>query len=234
MSMDEPDWPPPPPAPSFSDTGLDPAARDILRLASALVVFSGLAATGRSSSQAALIEVARAAFRKDVAIVGDPRGFEYEDLVNLPPIAQYEVGGDVASQAAGVRRALLDSPDLLRIPLLNSADMVDVAVRAATSGTLVFTSLFALSPEQAHLRIIDMMPESSRSELTRALSKVPVVILHHHREAVDAWSTDIPRPTVTMRAWMPCAADPPRLREFLRIRFTRLLAGDRGVGWPVQ
>lgn len=234
MSMDEPDWPPPPPAPSFSDTGLDPTARDVLRLTSALVVFSGLAATGRSSSQAALIEVARAAFGRNVAIVGNPRRFAYEDAVGLPPIAQYEVGRDVASQAAGARRALLDSPDLLRIPLLNSAETVDVAVRAATSGTLVFTSLFALSPEQAHLRLIDMMPESSRSELTGALSKVPVVILHHHREAVDAWSEEIPRPTITMCAWMSSAADSPRPMESLRIRVAKLFVGDRGVSWPVQ
>lgn len=233
MSMDERDRPPPPPAPSFSDTGLDPAVRDIPRLTSALIVFSGLAGSGRSTSQAALIEVARTAFGKRVATVENLIRFAYEDALGLPAITQYELAWDKESYAAGSRRALLDNPDLLQIELLQRAETVEVAVRAATSGTLVFTSLYASSPEQAHLRIINMMPDSSRSELAAALSKVPVVVLHHHRELPEAGSKEIPRPTITMRAWLP-PAYPPSFRESLRAKVSKVFFGDRGVDWPVR
>ena len=143
--------------PSFKDLNLP--AEQLKRLASlkrGLVLATGVAGSGKSTTLAAMIEYINRTMNKHIVTIEDPIEFRFEDKRSI--LNQREIGVDVTSFAAALRQAMRQSPDIILIGEMRDAETVTAALSAAETGHLVFSTLHTVNAVQTVERIISFFP----------------------------------------------------------------------------
>ena len=143
--------------PSFKDLNLpvDPLKR-LASLKRGLVLATGIAGSGKSTTLASMIEYVNRTMNKHIITIEDPIEFRFEDKRSI--VNQREVGVDVSSFALALRQALRQSPDVILIGEMRDAETVTAAMSAAETGHLVFSTLHTVNAVQTVERIISFFP----------------------------------------------------------------------------
>jgi twitching motility protein PilT len=143
--------------PSFKDLNLpvDPLKR-LASLKRGLVLATGIAGSGKSTTLASMIEYVNRTMNKHIITIEDPIEFRFEDKRSI--VNQREVGVDVSSFALALRQALRQSPDVILIGEMRDAETVAAAMSAAETGHLVFSTLHTVNAVQTVERIISFFP----------------------------------------------------------------------------
>ncbi len=143
--------------PSFKDLNLpvDPLKR-LASLKRGLVLATGIAGSGKSTTLASMIEYVNRTMNKHIITIEDPIEFRFEDKRSI--VNQREVGVDVSSFALALRQALRQSPDVILIGEMRDAETVSAAISAAETGHLVFSTLHTVNAVQTVERIISFFP----------------------------------------------------------------------------
>ncbi len=143
--------------PSFKDLNLpvDPLKR-LASLKRGLVLATGIAGSGKSTTLASMIEYVNRTMNKHIITIEDPIEFRFEDKRSI--VNQREVGVDVSSFALALRQALRQSPDVILIGEMRDAETVSAAMSAAETGHLVFSTLHTVNAVQTVERIISFFP----------------------------------------------------------------------------
>ncbi|HMQ15310.1 MAG TPA: PilT/PilU family type 4a pilus ATPase [Phycisphaerae bacterium] len=134
-----------------------------------LVIFTGAAGVGKSSSMAAIILLLAQSRSVHVLTIEEP--VEYV----LPPIAgslftQREVGSDTPSFAAGLRHGLRQDPDVILVGETRDRDTAQMVLSAAETGHLVFTTLHTRDAKGALTRFVDLFPAEAQDDVRRQLA----------------------------------------------------------------
>ena len=143
--------------PSFKDLNLP--VEPLKRLASlkrGLVLVTGIAGSGKSTTLAALVEYVNRTTNKHIITIEDPIEFRFEDKRSI--VNQREVGVDVKDFASALRQAVRQSPDLILIGEMRDAETVSAAIQAAETGHLVLSTLHTVNAVQTVERIITFFP----------------------------------------------------------------------------
>ncbi len=143
--------------PSFKDLNLP--VEPLKRLASlkrGLVLATGIAGSGKSTTLASMIEYVNRTMNKHIITIEDPIEFRFEDKRSI--VNQREVGVDVANFASALRQAVRQSPDVILIGEMRDAETVSAAISAAETGHLVFSTLHTVNAVQTVERIITFFP----------------------------------------------------------------------------
>jgi twitching motility protein PilT len=148
-------------APDAESLGLREEVRRLAGLSRGLVLLSGPQGSGRSTTLASLLALARRRRSGDFILT-------VEDAIAFPlPAAegvsrQREVGGDPRRQAQAVRAALRQQPDILAVDEWSSEEALEPLLEAACEGRLVILVLQSASALDALRRVVEGFPRERR------------------------------------------------------------------------
>ncbi len=156
--------------PSLEEWGLPPALADMANLPQGLVLMTGPAGSGKSSTLAALMRLIANTRLVHLVTVEDPIEFLLKD--NLGSVTQREVGTDTPSFVAALRNTLRQDPDVVMVGEMRDLETIQTVLTAAETGHLVFSTLHTNSAVQTIDRIIDMFPSGNHRQIRQQLSSV--------------------------------------------------------------
>jgi twitching motility protein PilT len=134
-----------------------------------LVVLTGVTGSGKSSSLAALIDYLRRSGDYHVLTIEEP--VEYIHPPGLGGIVtQREVGRDVESFADGLKYGLRQDPDVVLVGEIRDRDTAQIAISAAETGHLIFTTLHTRDAKGALTRLVDLFPHESQDDVRKQLA----------------------------------------------------------------
>ncbi|MBW8781764.1 MAG: PilT/PilU family type 4a pilus ATPase [Verrucomicrobia bacterium] len=160
----------PPSIPDVDQIGFpnDRIWQEICALSQGLVLVTGQTGTGKSTTIAAMLKQINRTRRVRIITLEDP--IEYIFTSNRALFSQREVNRHVTSFAAGLRSALREDPDIIYVGEMRDSETAALALTAAETGHLVFSTLHTRDTRSAITRIIDMFPSERTKEVTTQLS----------------------------------------------------------------
>lgn len=154
--------------PLWDELGLPGVVRDLIMLPRGLVLVTGPTGSGKSTTLAALINNINEQRSLNIVTVEDP--IEYLHSHKQSIVKQREVGNDTHSYAAALRHVLRHDPDVILIGEMRDTDSIAIALTAAETGHLVFSTLHTQTAALAVHRIVDVFPEGMRNQIRQQLA----------------------------------------------------------------
>jgi len=154
--------------PTLESLHLPESLRRIAALRQGLVLLTGPTGSGKSSTLAALIDLINSTRECHVVTIEEP--IEYVHTNRLALIEQIEVGLDTANFLTSLRSILRQSPDVILVGEMRDAETISMALRAAETGHLVFSTLHTNDTAQAVSRILDAVPSNNQHQIRMQLS----------------------------------------------------------------
>ena len=155
-------------APTLAELNLSAAVGALGGLDGGMVLVVGTAGSGKSTTLAAIVELANRTRARHVITLEDPIEFVYQPQHCL--IHQREIGTHVESFAAGLRAALRECPDIILVGEMRDRETVALALTAAETGHLVLSTLHSGSAPMAIDRIVDIFPEHQQAQIRLQVS----------------------------------------------------------------
>ena len=160
--------------PKLAELGLPPEVESLSTLPRGLVLIGGATGAGKTTTLAALVDDINRRDARHIITVEDP--IEYEHLHDHCIIEQVEIGSDAPDFPTALRSAVRQAPDVLVIGEMRDHESMRIALSAAETGHLVFSSLHATDIASTIARLCDSFPNERqntiRQELSLALSAV--------------------------------------------------------------
>ena len=135
-----------------------------------LVLVTGVTGSGKSTTLAALIDKINAKSPKHIITLEDPIEFVHRDKKAL--INQRSVGQDTLNFGDALRAALREDPDIILVGEIRDLETIDLALHAANTGHLVFSTLHTLDAKETINRIIGMFAKEEQNRVRGALASV--------------------------------------------------------------
>ncbi len=137
-------------------------------LARGLVLVTGPTGSGKSTTLAAMVDLANSTRPDHIVTVEDPIEFLHKHKKSL--VNQREVGHDTHSFAAALKHVLRQDPDIILIGELRDLETISVALTAAETGHLVFATLHTQDAAQTIDRMIDVFPPHQQGQIRTQLA----------------------------------------------------------------
>ena len=153
---------------TLGELGVPEAVAGFAQLQRGLVLVTGPTGSGKTTTLAALLDLANRTRSGHIVTIEDPIEFlhpHHRCLVN-----QREVGSDTASFATALRHALRQDPDIVLVGELRDLETTATAITAAETGHLVLATLHTASAAQTVDRIIDIFPAHQQQQVRAQLS----------------------------------------------------------------
>lgn len=155
---------------TFDKLGLPKSVRSMCQLNSGLVLITGPTGVGKTTTLSSMIDWIN--YNRDVHIVTLEDPIEYIHHHEKSIINQREIGTDSNSFAEGLRSALRQDPDVIFVGEMRDLDSISIALTAAETGHLVFSSLHTIGAAKTIDRIIDVFPPHQQAQIKTQLSVV--------------------------------------------------------------
>jgi twitching motility protein PilT len=152
----------------FEELCLPPVVQEIAEETRGLVLVTGTTGSGKSTTLAAIIDYINRNDRLRIITIEDPIEFVHTSQKSL--IAHREIGSDSPSFAESLRRALRQDPDVIMVGELRDLDTMRIALQAADTGHLVFSTVHTTNAALTLQRLIAMFPAEERELLLTQLS----------------------------------------------------------------
>ena len=160
--------------PTVESLALPPVIGKITEGERGLIVVTGPAGSGKSSTIAAMIHQINSTMSKHVITLEDPIEFLHRDVQSS--VTQREVGVDTESLKVGARATLRQDPDVIFVSELADSEITSIVMQAAETGSLVLSNFHAPDAAAAVGRLVSMFPageqEMARMRLADALHAV--------------------------------------------------------------
>jgi twitching motility protein PilT len=156
--------------PGFEALSLPPSVSALVDRSQGLVLVTGLAGSGKTSTLAAMIDRVNAARACHIVTVEDPVEVLHPDKLAI--VDQREVGTDTESLHAGLVHALRQDPDVVMVGELDDATTAWAALQAAEAGVLVLSTLPTADAIESIDRLIEMFPPHQQRQVRATLARV--------------------------------------------------------------
>ncbi len=156
-------------APLMDDLNLPPILYELLDTHKGLVLVTGPTGSGKSTTQAAIINQINEARQSNIITIEDPVEFVHKDKKSI--ISQREVGKQTNSFANALKAALREDPDVILVGELRDLETISLALTAAETGHLVFGTLHTSGAPNTINRIIDVFPNGQQSQVRAQLAE---------------------------------------------------------------
>ena len=133
-----------------------------------LVLVTGPTGSGKTTTLAAMLDLANRTRRDHIVTIEDP--IEFLHTLQKCLVNQREVGVDTGSFAEALKRVLRQDPDIILVGELRDLETVSTAITAAETGHLVLATLHTQSAAQTIDRVIDIFPPHQQQEIRAQLS----------------------------------------------------------------
>ncbi|MDA3936965.1 MAG: PilT/PilU family type 4a pilus ATPase [Actinomycetota bacterium] len=141
---------------AIEDLGLPPVVRQPSDESRGLILVTGTAGSGKTTTLAAMIDHINSTREGHIVTVEDPIEVLHKDKKCI--INQREIGIDTDSYADALRHVVRQDPDVILIGEMRDHETVAAALTAAEIGNLVFSTLHTIDATETISRIIDFFP----------------------------------------------------------------------------
>ncbi|MDO7788642.1 type IV pilus twitching motility protein PilT [Desulforamulus aquiferis] len=153
---------------TLKELGLPLILESLAKKNGGLVLITGPAGNGKSSTLVTLIDYINENFSKHIITLEDPIEFVHNRKKSL--INQREIGKDSHSFASALRAAMREDPDVILVGEMRDAETIATAITAAETGHLVFGTLHTLNASQTIERIIDVFWPQQQQQIRAQLA----------------------------------------------------------------
>jgi twitching motility protein PilT len=154
--------------PSFLDLGLPPGVKRLAGEHRGLILVTGPTGSGKTTSLAAMLDHINRTRRQHIVTIEDPIEILHADRGCI--VNQREVGLDTTSFGEALRRVLRQDPDVILIGELRDTETAHVALQAAESGHLVFSTLHTIDAAETLGRMIEFFPGEKQPQIRSILA----------------------------------------------------------------
>jgi twitching motility protein PilT len=148
--------------------GLPEVVSKLATLPRGLVLVTGPTGSGKSTTLAAVVDVANRARKDHIITVEDPIEFVHQSQGCI--VNHREVGVHTDSFSTALRGALREDPDIILVGEMRDLETISLAVEAASTGHLVFSTLHTSSAYKTVDRVIEVFPSSEQPLIRSTLS----------------------------------------------------------------
>jgi len=155
---------------SIEELKLPASLKEFAMLPRGLVLITGPTGTGKTTTLAALIDLANSTRTDHIITIEDPIEFLHHHKKCI--INQREIGSDTRSFSIALRHALRQDPDVILVGEMRDLDTISTTITAAETGHLVFATLHTVDAVQTVDRIIDVFPPYQQQQIRIQLASV--------------------------------------------------------------
>ena len=156
--------------PSARDIGLSEEIIGLADKRSGLVLVTGPTGSGKSTTLASLIDYINTEKNHNIITLEDPIEYLHKNKKSI--ILQREVGGDTKSYANALRAALRQDPDVILIGEMRDHETISIALTAAETGHLVFSTVHTVGAAKTIDRVTDIFEPFQQQQIRVQLSTV--------------------------------------------------------------
>ncbi len=192
--------------PSLDELRLPAGVGALASLKRGLVIIGGATGSGKTTTLAALVNAINQREARHIVTIEDP--IEYEHAHNASLIEQVEIGIDAPDFPTALRAALRQAPDVIVVGEMRDPETARIALSAAETGHLVFTTLHTTDAASTVSRIADSFPHERqhtvRAEMAMALAAMLTQTLIPRRNggrvpAAESFLSDMERASTSAR-----------------------------------
>ena len=156
--------------PSIHSLNLPPIFRDMAAPKNGLILVTGATGSGKTTTLAALLNEINRTKAVHIVTLEDPIEFVHKHQKST--FNQRELGLDFDSYPNGLRAALRQAPKVILVGEMRDRSTVEIALTAAETGHLVFSTLHTIDAGQSISRILGMFPREEEKQLRLRLSEM--------------------------------------------------------------
>lgn len=153
---------------SAEQLGLPQVISRLATLPRGLVLVTGPTGSGKSTTLAAIIDVANRMRQDHIITIEDPIEFVHQCKGCL--INHREVGSHTQSFTAALRGALREDPDIILVGELRDLETISLAIEAASTGHLVLATLHTSSAPKTVDRLVEVFPANQQAQVRSTLA----------------------------------------------------------------
>ena len=153
---------------TMEELNLPPILKEIALKPRGLILVTGITGSGKSTALAAMIQFVNENRKANIISIEDPIEFLHRDI-NCH-INQREVGTDTTSFAQALRRVLRQDPDIILIGEIRDQETLEIALKAADTGHMVFSTLHTMDATQTINRVLSFYPPNEQADIRFQLS----------------------------------------------------------------
>ncbi|MDS0525694.1 PilT/PilU family type 4a pilus ATPase [Clostridium sp. SHJSY1] len=156
--------------PNLGDIADSTALKAFTELKDGLVLVTGPTGSGKSTTLAAMINEINKNKEKHIITLEEPIEYIYETKKSM--VNQREIGEHTQSYAMGLRAALRQDPDVILVGEMRDPETIEIALRAAQTGHLVFSTLHNMGAANSIYRIVNSFDGEYQNEVKIQLSSL--------------------------------------------------------------
>ena len=161
VSFDIPDW---------QELGIPAGVMDLADTQNGMVLVTGTAGSGKSTTQACIIDRINRSRDCHIVTLEDPIEFLHRHQKSI--VSQREISIDTTDYLSALRACLRQAPDVILLGEMRDAETIHTAITAAETGHTIIATLHTKGAVNAVNRIIDAFPSGQQAQVRTQLSSV--------------------------------------------------------------
>jgi len=142
--------------------------RELPHYRNGLVLVTGPTGSGKSTTQAAIVDEINRNYHKHIITIEDPIEFVHQNLGCI--VTQREVGSDTPEFARALKDGLREDPDVILVGEMRDLETMQLAITLAETGILIFGTLHTNSAAKTVDRLIDVFPSGRQQQVRTMLA----------------------------------------------------------------
>ncbi len=156
--------------PDAASLGIPEEIMALSRLETGMVLFTGTAGCGKSTTQACLIDRINRERACHIITLEDPIEYLHRNQKSI--VSQREIAVDTQDYLSALRSCLRQAPDVIQLGEMRDMETIRTAMTAAETGHLLFATLHNRGAVNALDRIIDSFPADQQNQIRTQMSAV--------------------------------------------------------------
>jgi twitching motility protein PilT len=156
--------------PKPDELGIPKTVQELSNLTNGLVLVTGPASSGKSTTLATIIDLINESRECHILTLEDP--IEYLHKHKKSIVNQREIGVDAQSYERALRAAVRESPDVILLGEMRDLETTAIALTAAETGQLVFSTMHTIGAAKTIDRVVDIFPPQHQHQIRVQLSTV--------------------------------------------------------------
>jgi twitching motility protein PilT len=148
---------------SLEELELPKVLREVCKIERGLVLVTGPTGSGKSTTLASMIDVINNTLKGHIITIEDPIEFVHESKNCL--VNQRELGAHTLAFANALRSALREDPDIILVGEMRDLETISLALTAAETGHLVFSTVHTSGAPKTVDRVIDVFPAEQQEQI---------------------------------------------------------------------